>query len=156
VNGLLFIIVHSNQLVEQRREFHRAMGSCITLVNEQKSCHQAIAESLLELKVGEPLQMCLQLPVFNMHFKYIYSQVLLLLLLMFNVTRMQSIKNHTLITTLRQCWTVSSCQTPPLILIKSIIVNQTKPLNAYLHTLVPRLSTVLSPYYLSPQPVITL
>jgi len=45
-----------------------------------------------------------------------------------HVTRTQSIKDPTFITSMRQCWTVSrTCQTPPLILIMSIILDQTKP-----------------------------
>jgi len=51
--------------------------------------------------------------------------VKLLLLQTFNITKMQSINYHTLITALRHCWTVSSCQTPPLISIMSIILDQT-------------------------------
>jgi len=51
------------------------------------------------------------------------------------------IKDHTLIIALRQCWTVSSCQTPPYISKMSIIFDQTKPYHVNLHTLVPRLST---------------
>jgi len=41
---------------------------------------------------------------------------------------------HTLITALRQWWTVSSCQTLPLILIISIILDQAKPFHVNLHT----------------------
>jgi len=52
---------------------------------------------------------------------YLLKQLLLLLLLTFYVTRIQSIKDGTLITVLRQCWTVFSCQTPPLISIMSMI-----------------------------------
>jgi len=51
--------------------------------------------------------------------KSLYHVFLLLLLLTFNVMRTQSKKDHTLFTALRQCYTVSSCQTPPLISIMS-------------------------------------
>jgi len=73
--------------------------------------------------------------------------------LMFNVTRMQSIKDHTLITALRQCWTVSSCRSPPFILIISIIFDYP---NLFMPTFTHTRSTSfkLSPYFLSPQPVI--
>jgi len=42
---------------------------------------------------------------------FIKILILILLLLTFNVTKTQSIKDHTFIAALRQCWTVSSCQT---------------------------------------------
>jgi len=42
--------------------------------------------------------------------------LLVLLLLTFKVTRTQSIEDHILISALRQCWTVSSCQTPPIVI----------------------------------------
>jgi len=42
------------------------------------------------------------------------SHTYLLLLITTNVTRTQFIKYQTLFTALRQCWTVSSFQTPPL------------------------------------------
>jgi len=61
--------------------------------------------------------------------------------LTFNVTRTQSIKDHTLMTALRQCWTVTSCQTTLLILIMGIILDQSKTFHVNLHTLLPRLST---------------
>jgi len=41
-----------------------------------------------------------------------------------NVARTQSIKDHTLITALWQCWMVTNCQTRPLISIKSIIIDK--------------------------------
>ncbi|XP_062589464.1 uncharacterized protein LOC134251115, partial [Saccostrea cucullata] len=50
VEGLLLVVIHSSQLSEQRKEFESLMGKTIQLVNEQTSCHQAIAESLTELK----------------------------------------------------------------------------------------------------------
>jgi len=50
------------------------------------------------------------------------------------LTRTQSMKDHTLITALRQCSTISSCQTPPLISIASIIFDQTKLFHVNLHT----------------------
>ena len=51
VNGLLLVMIHSHQLVELRRDFQRRLAPCVALKNEQTSCHQAIAESLSELKV---------------------------------------------------------------------------------------------------------
>jgi len=68
---------------------------------------------------------------------------------MFNVPRTQSVKDHTFITALRQCWTVPSCQTPPLISILSILLDQTKSFHDNFHALVPRLSTSLLPFVLS-------
>ena len=47
----MLVVTNSTQLFEQRREFEHQMGTLVTLVNEQASCHQAIAESLTELKV---------------------------------------------------------------------------------------------------------
>jgi len=49
--------------------------------------------------------------------------------------RVQSIQYHTFITALRQCWTVSSCQTFSLISIMSIILDQPKPFHFNLITL---------------------
>jgi len=71
---------------------------------------------------------------------------IILLLLTINVTRKQSIKDHTLITALRQGWTVCSCQTPPLISIMIIILLD--QFHAYLHKFVTSLST--SPLSLCP------
>jgi len=34
---------------------------------------------------------------------------------------MQFIKVHTLITALRQCWTVSSCRTPSIIVVRHLV-----------------------------------
>jgi len=42
---------------------------------------------------------------------------------------------------LRQYWTVSSCLTSPLISIMSIILDQSKPVQVNLHTIVPRFAT---------------
>jgi len=53
------------------------------------------------------------------------NDFLLLILLTFNVTRTQSIKNHTLNTTLRQCWTVAGCK--PLLLSRLWASALTKP-----------------------------
>ncbi|XP_061167485.1 mitogen-activated protein kinase kinase kinase 4-like [Saccostrea echinata] len=50
VEGLLLVVIHSSQLSAQRKEFESLMGKTVQLVNEQTSCHQAIAESLTELK----------------------------------------------------------------------------------------------------------
>jgi len=55
---------------------------------------------------------------------------------MFNVTRTQYAKDRTLFTTLWQCWTVCRCQTPPLISIMCIILDQTIPFHVNLHSLV--------------------
>jgi len=56
-------------------------------------------------------------------FTHLLHELLLLLLLpvilTFNVTRMYSIKDPILITARRLCWTVFSCQTPPVILLMS-------------------------------------
>ena len=45
------MVTNSTQLDEQRCQFECHMGNMMTLVNEQTSCHHAIAESLAELKV---------------------------------------------------------------------------------------------------------
>ncbi|XP_013387498.1 mitogen-activated protein kinase kinase kinase 4-like [Lingula anatina] len=50
VEGLLLVVINSSQLPAQRKSFKRSMGSAVELVNEQTSCHQAIAESLIDLK----------------------------------------------------------------------------------------------------------
>lgn len=47
----MLVVSNSNQLFEHRHQFERQMNKLITLVNEQTSCHHAIAESLAELKV---------------------------------------------------------------------------------------------------------
>ena len=52
VDSVRMVVTNSTQLCEQRRQFERQIGKLITLVNEQTSCHQAIAESLSELKVN--------------------------------------------------------------------------------------------------------
>jgi len=49
--------------------------------------------------------------------------------------RNQSIKDHIFITALKQYWMDSSCQTPPLISIMSIIFDETKPFHVNLYTL---------------------
>ena len=51
VEGLLFVVLHSSLLVSLRKDFQRDVGDVVSLANEQTSCHQAIAESLAELKV---------------------------------------------------------------------------------------------------------
>ena len=51
VESLLLVVIHSSHLAGQRKEFETMMGSTVELVNEQTSCHQIIAESLVELKV---------------------------------------------------------------------------------------------------------
>ncbi|XP_071112541.1 mitogen-activated protein kinase kinase kinase 4-like [Haliotis cracherodii] len=50
VESLLLVVIHSSQLSSQRKEFNYKMGDTISLVNEQTSCHQSIAESLASLK----------------------------------------------------------------------------------------------------------
>ncbi|KAL3881975.1 hypothetical protein ACJMK2_028357 [Sinanodonta woodiana] len=50
VEALLLVVIHSSHLTAQRKEFENLMGNTVELVNEQTSCHEAIAESLLELK----------------------------------------------------------------------------------------------------------
>ncbi|XP_045197016.1 mitogen-activated protein kinase kinase kinase 4-like isoform X2 [Mercenaria mercenaria] len=50
VESLLLVVIHSSQLGNQRKEFEQLMGNTVELVNEQTSCHQVIAESLIELK----------------------------------------------------------------------------------------------------------
>ena len=52
VNGMLLVVSHSSQLREQTKNFERNVGQAVCLASEQTSCHQAIAESLAELKVG--------------------------------------------------------------------------------------------------------
>ena len=47
----MLVVTNSSQLYEERCQFERKMCELVTLVNEQTSCHQAIAESLAELKV---------------------------------------------------------------------------------------------------------
>jgi mitogen-activated protein kinase kinase kinase 4 len=56
VESLLLVVIHSSQLGNQRKEFEALMGNTVELVNEQTSCHQVIAESLIELKVWYILQ----------------------------------------------------------------------------------------------------
>ena len=51
VDGLFLVVTHSSQLQQQRAEFARLMGDVIQLVNEQTSCHQAITDSIKELRV---------------------------------------------------------------------------------------------------------
>ena len=55
VEALLFVVIHSSQLANLRRDFEAKMGDTVELVNEQTSCHQVIAESLIELKVNQDL-----------------------------------------------------------------------------------------------------
>ncbi|ESO84956.1 hypothetical protein LOTGIDRAFT_168212 [Lottia gigantea] len=50
VEALLVVVIHSSQLGDMRKEFDKKMGESVELVNEQTSCHQAIAESLAEIK----------------------------------------------------------------------------------------------------------
>lgn len=45
------MVIHSSLLGSQRKEFEQLMGNTLVLVYEQTPCHQAIAESLSELKV---------------------------------------------------------------------------------------------------------
>ncbi|CAC5409888.1 MAP3K4 [Mytilus coruscus] len=50
VQGLLLVVINAGHLTTQRKEFEGYAGKTVELVNEQTSCHQAIAESLAELK----------------------------------------------------------------------------------------------------------
>ncbi|KAL4233273.1 Mitogen-activated protein kinase kinase kinase 4 [Mactra antiquata] len=50
VESLLLVVIHSSQLSNQRKDFEVLMGNTVELLNEQTSCHQVIAESLIELK----------------------------------------------------------------------------------------------------------
>ncbi|CAH1799809.1 unnamed protein product [Owenia fusiformis] len=50
VEGLLLVVQHSSQLSILRKEFQAGMGKTVELVNMQTSCHQAIGESLAELR----------------------------------------------------------------------------------------------------------
>ncbi|XP_063954186.1 mitogen-activated protein kinase kinase kinase 4-like [Lytechinus pictus] len=50
VESILLVVNHSSQLTMQRKAFQRAMGSTVTLINEQTSSHNTIAEALEELK----------------------------------------------------------------------------------------------------------
>lgn len=52
VDGLLLVVSNSAPLAEQRKKFERFMDYNVELVNEQTSCHQAIADSIVELKVS--------------------------------------------------------------------------------------------------------
>ena len=47
----MLVVTNSTQLHQQRRLFEHQMGELVTLVKEQTSCHQGIADSLAELKV---------------------------------------------------------------------------------------------------------
>ncbi|XP_052690714.1 uncharacterized protein LOC128168574 [Crassostrea angulata] len=51
LEGLLLVAIHSSQLSAQGKEFESLMGKTMHLVNKQTSCHQAITESLTELKM---------------------------------------------------------------------------------------------------------
>ena len=51
VDSVMLVVTNSTELSEQRRLFERQMGELVVLIKEQTSCHQAIAESLAELKV---------------------------------------------------------------------------------------------------------
>jgi len=73
--------------------------------------------------------------------------------LTFNITRTQPIKDKTLITALRQCFTVSSYQTPPLI-SRLRASSLTKPSVLCQPSHVRSTSFNLSPYPLSSQSVI--
>ena len=53
MKGLWLTVTHSSQLVNQCDEFQHLMDDAVLLVNEQTSCHQAIADSLVELKVRD-------------------------------------------------------------------------------------------------------
>eukprot|EP00105_Crassostrea_gigas_P034139 XP_019918287.1 PREDICTED: uncharacterized protein LOC109617239 [Crassostrea gigas] len=53
LEGLLLVGIHSSQLSVQGKEFESLMGKMMHLVNKQTSCHQAITESLTELKASK-------------------------------------------------------------------------------------------------------
>jgi hypothetical protein len=55
VEGLLLVVSSSVTLADHRRRFECQMGTAVELVNEQISCHQAIADSIVELKVIKKL-----------------------------------------------------------------------------------------------------
>lgn len=57
---MLLVVSHSSQLQEQTKYFLKHMGDAVKLACEQTSCHQAIAESLAELKVGKINHTCCQ------------------------------------------------------------------------------------------------
>jgi len=79
--------------------------------------------------------------------------LLLLLLLTFNVTGTQSIKDHTLVTALRQCWTVSQWSNSSTYLNNKHDHWRNQAFSRQpSHTR--STSFYLSPYSLSPQPVI--
>ena len=50
VEGLLLVVHQSSQLGTERKEFEHLMMDALQLTSEQTSCHQAIAESLSEMK----------------------------------------------------------------------------------------------------------
>ncbi|KAK7107487.1 mitogen-activated protein kinase kinase kinase 4-like isoform X2 [Littorina saxatilis] len=52
LEGLLYVVIHSSSLGSRRKEFQRIMGNTVALVYEQTPCHQAIAESLSEVKLN--------------------------------------------------------------------------------------------------------
>jgi hypothetical protein len=63
VEGLLLVVTHSSLISIQRRRFKADMADCLELVNEQTSCHQAIGESLHELRVSYLTLLALLLPL---------------------------------------------------------------------------------------------
>ncbi|XP_064627504.1 mitogen-activated protein kinase kinase kinase 4-like [Lineus longissimus] len=52
VEGLLLVVTHSVFIGHLGQIFKAKMGDCLELVNEQTSCHQAIGESLHELRTA--------------------------------------------------------------------------------------------------------
>lgn len=50
VGGLLLVVDRSSELAARRREFESCVPDRVELVDEQTSCHQAVAEALEELK----------------------------------------------------------------------------------------------------------
>ncbi|XP_071480035.1 mitogen-activated protein kinase kinase kinase 4-like [Diadema antillarum] len=50
VDSILLVVNHFSELTMQRKAFQRAMSSTVTLVNEQTSSHNTIADALEELK----------------------------------------------------------------------------------------------------------
>ena len=52
VAGLFLVVSQSSHLQQARSDFTAHMGDVIRLINEQTSCHEAIATSMRELRVS--------------------------------------------------------------------------------------------------------
>ena len=70
MKGLWLTVTHSSQLVNQCDEFQHLMDDAVLLVNEQTSCHQAIADSLVELKVRDTID-----PPLSKKGRFLYSAI---------------------------------------------------------------------------------